>query len=720
MTVDLQSQKQKPYLSWYYELLIQLLAASLIFCLAYFATINVARSDSLFTLLLSQAMIEQGTIKLDAYQSLIDPKYNFDYNYRVEQVNGHYYYFYPIGTSILASPWVWIANQLGWDMTIPAHEFATQNLLSALSCVVIFVLSFRLCRCYLDFTSSLIISLVSILGSTLISTMGSALWSINSFVFIVILALLHLVRYDRKLIANPNPYWLGFLLFAAYLCRPTASLFIGSVFIYLLSKDRWAFIKVALAAFVFLMIYTGFNWLEFGRFLPTYYTPDTHLTNSSWLVGIYGNLLSPSRGLLIFSPFLILVLVGVGVFISYLRHITLFWMSVIWVLLHLFITSANSLWWGGHSFGPRLLTDIMPALILITILVWQKSKQTFTLPTQRFATVGYIFLGSLGIFINSYQGLYNPATDRWNKSPNIDTNPQYLFDWTYPQFLASPTTLETRSLEHQQAQLPLYIPGETIDFQSEKAVFWGWTEPDVNWRWTQDQASNIVFRLANNTIIPNERYVVEILGGAKTDQTVEVVLNDTSVGQFNLEAFTGTPPMPQTLSFDGQVLREDTLNDLGFRLVGGDDQQPSEEMAFVSLKIYPSLEQGAGIYFFEAEFFETGFSQAEKSWRWTDGQQAQIDYPMTIVETDRTYILELTAGALDEQEIQVFVNGTELGGMMFAGFEPQTQQLSLDGTLLISETINKIQFSIPNATSPDGDTRQLGLAFVSVKLNVAE
>ena len=54
----------------------------------------------------------------------------------------------------------------------------------------------------------------------------------------------------------------------------------------------------------------------------------------------------------------------------------------------------------------------------------------------------------ISIFINTYQGLYNPATGKWNNSPNIDEYPDYLFDWKYPQFMATPKLLKERELYH--------------------------------------------------------------------------------------------------------------------------------------------------------------------------------------------------------------------------------------------------------------------------------
>ena len=93
------------------------------------------------------------------------------------------------------------------------------------------------------------------------------------------------------------------------------------------------------------------------------------------------------------------------------------------------IVARNSGWWGGHSFGPRLLTEAVPALVLLTVIVWQALSQKVSWHTRRVFQVSYLALGAAGIWINSVQGLYNYNTARWNSSPDIDRNSAYLVDW---------------------------------------------------------------------------------------------------------------------------------------------------------------------------------------------------------------------------------------------------------------------------------------------------
>ena len=241
-----------------------------------------------------------------------------------------------------------------------------------------------------------------------------------------------------------QPYLLGFLLFAAFICRPTTLAFILPVMVYLLVLDRPTFLKSGLTLMVLMSGFALLSWWQYGQLLPTYYSLERFDRVDGFGRVLYGHLLSPSRGLLIFSPFFILVFTGVLIYFRRLAAYPLFWLSLAWLTLHLVALSRIGHWWGGHAFGPRLLADAIPAVIMLTILLWHVVAPTRTPALLRIAALSYLGLGMLGIFINSYQGLYNPSTLRWNDYPNVDQYPEYVFDWRYPQFLASPKSLEAR------------------------------------------------------------------------------------------------------------------------------------------------------------------------------------------------------------------------------------------------------------------------------------
>lgn len=704
-----------------YDLLILISGVLLVWGVTYFATVEVRNSDFTHSLLVSQAILEQGTVQLDAYKFRVDLAHHLDYNYRIEQVNGHYYYLFPLASSVFSLPVVWVAWLMGLDMAIHDQEYILLKLMAVITSGLVFGLIYALARCYLNPPASLVIALVSVLGSTLISTLGTGLWNMNVTVILICLSLLLLARYDTGWAKTINPFWLGFLLFAAFWARPTVSPFIFGVLVYVFLRQRSIFLKLILTTLSLFLLFVGWCWLTYGQLLPNYYLPSRLAATPNFWEAFYGNALSPARGLFVFSPFLTLVVVGGLLFFHRLKQYDLFWLSLAWFsLYYLAVSRKNEDWWGGHQFGPRLLTDGLPALILITIFLGKAINESVPAWGQRAALAGYLLLGGVAIFINTFQGLYNPSTYLWNKSPNIDNYPEYLFDWRYPQFLATAESLRLRQLEHQQARISPYPLGNTLDFKSQQAVFWNWYEPETDWRWTQGASAWLVFKLDQGVIDPAKQYTLEILGASVQGQTAQVSLNGTEIGKLNLEKFTGTLPQTQTIAFTGALLNENGLNQVQFDLpdLVGQANQPGRTagMAFVWLKIYPFTGQTSGVTYFNSEAFETGFSHAEKNWRWTDNSNAVINYSLGPVAPNQPYVIEITAGALGIQPVEVRLNGQLAGVLTFEGSEPQTLTLPIEDNLLRANNSNKIQFLIPNASIPPGDSRRLGLAFVSLNI----
>jgi len=119
----------------------------------------------------------------------------------------------------------------------------------------------------------------------------------------------------------------------------------------------------------------------------------------------------------------------------------MFWLSLSWFFINLLVVGTKVAYWGGHCYGSRLLTDAIPALVLITFLLWNEISRMPYYRIKNMFIISYILLGILGIFINTNQGLYNTYTVSWNPKTNIDKNLQFLSDWRFPQFLVDKNML---------------------------------------------------------------------------------------------------------------------------------------------------------------------------------------------------------------------------------------------------------------------------------------
>ncbi|MCB0012617.1 MAG: hypothetical protein KDE34_11970, partial [Anaerolineales bacterium] len=171
--------------------LLLLAAALAIFWLSFRAPVAKANSDPRLSLLVSLAIIEQGSVRLDAYEFSSQPPLSDPDNARVlVRRNGHIYYAFPLGTSLVAVPPVWLARLSGRDLTIVAEQNRIQNGLAAISTALIFWLIYQLGRNYLPWSQSYGLALLLTLGSMVASTLATALWSHHLTAAAMLLALL--------------------------------------------------------------------------------------------------------------------------------------------------------------------------------------------------------------------------------------------------------------------------------------------------------------------------------------------------------------------------------------------------------------------------------------------------------------------------------------------------------------------------------------------------
>lgn len=425
------------------------------FVLTHRAPVDASFSDPLDTLLTSQALVEHGTIQLDHY--VLDERYL--YNPIQPAANGHSYSYFPLGASVVAVPAVWLARLRGEDMIYAADNRALQNVLSSWTVVVCTLLIFALCRFYLPMTWAFGVTGAFVFGTSVASTLGTAYWSANAALVLGLALVLLLAMSDRRGVGPRTEALLGALLFLAYLCRPTMALLVPATGLYLVV--RWRRLPVVFATTLACLgaLFVAFSWREFGLVLPPYYQPS-RLGSTQFWPALYGQLLSPSRGVLVATPYFVLTLVGFAVCWRTLLRDRLVAFCATWLLLHWLAISSFPHWWGGWSFGNRLFTDALPAAFLLTVLVARTARETLPGRALSVAVTVSLALGAVSVFIHSHQGLYNPYTMMWNDG--IDSDEARVFDWHFPQFLATAITLQRHAREHALLAMDPYVLGTEI------------------------------------------------------------------------------------------------------------------------------------------------------------------------------------------------------------------------------------------------------------------
>ncbi len=276
------------------------------------------------------------------------------------------------------------------------------------------------------------------------------------------------------------------------------------------------------------------------------------------------------------------------------------------------------------------------------------------------------------------------------------------------------TTLWRRTLDDE----PLAAPAE-ITAASDPTRFTGWYEAEDEWRWANALAPTITFPIDPKSDRP---YVLAISGGAATPVGVELELNGDVVSAARFTDFI--PRDHRSLIQPEQLIAggENTL-----RLLIAPDRPTAKapnalegetralSFGLRSLRLAPLRFPSAAILHVDDDYFLEGFSIAEERLRWTSGPVARLAYPLRRIEPDGYYNLRLEAGAFERQTVGVRVGGERIADWIFEGLEPQTRSVRLDVEQLTSGT-NLVEFHLPDARSPEGDPRQLGLAFISLRI----
>jgi hypothetical protein len=162
--------------------------------------------------------------------------------------------------------------------------------------------------------------------------------------------------------------------------------------------------------------------------------------------GLPGTLLSPNRGLFVFSPWVALALALAPASVGRLAPGSLVRWLLLALLPYLCVLSKYAVWWGGGSFGPRYWTDAFPlfGVLLACGLDWAWDRSRALVALFALTILASVLVHAIGAFCY-------PST--WNFSPtDIDLDHGRLWDWR-------DTELSRCLKESLQGPVPLRLPG---------------------------------------------------------------------------------------------------------------------------------------------------------------------------------------------------------------------------------------------------------------------
>ena len=267
------------------------------------------------------SVVKEGNTDLDEYENLI-AKYN---QYAVQNINGHVYYYFPIGSSVLAVPFVFSIDKAS-NIIFQAdlNDYLSQNLAldqfeHRLAMIQMFIASL-----YVALTTVFVYLIGELLFKRKLHSLFLALifafctsaWSMASIELnqhgpsmLMLTIALYLILSSKR-----RP---GLIQFASiplafsYVIRPTNSLSILLLTVFVFIQYRKYFVSYILWSLLIAVPFFIYNLKIYGTVLSPYYSPQRVGSSPTFLEALAGNLVSPGRGLFIYSPILLLSILGI-------------------------------------------------------------------------------------------------------------------------------------------------------------------------------------------------------------------------------------------------------------------------------------------------------------------------------------------------------------------------------------------------------------------------
>lgn len=427
------------------------------FAIFVLSPISQVTLDPLYSILVSQSILKHGTPALDGISiralKVSDLPAHRDLTigccfYQLIKIDNHVLYSGPQGTPLLSLPFVALLNAAGISaLDSTGHyqypgEAGIQKIVSSLLMAGATCLFFTTACELLPWSWSLAIATGAAFGTQIWSTATRALWSHTWEVFLGACLVLMLLKREQRSKRYQAPI-LATLVSWLYFVRPTGAIVVVAVSILLFYSNRDEFLGYAATGLFWLGGFLVYSWIFFGQLVPDYYLQGSKLNVAGWLSAAAGCLFSPSRGLFVFVPSILVVIYVVVRHRRALLARRLVCVAGGIICAQLIMVAGYPKWWGGYCYGPRLFTDLIPWFVLLAILGFRAYLDDMakvpksvnrSLSSQVGMAIAFL-LTFISIVINGY-GAFSAQTQLWNSRVDVDVHPDRIWDWESPQFLA--------------------------------------------------------------------------------------------------------------------------------------------------------------------------------------------------------------------------------------------------------------------------------------------
>lgn len=379
-----------------------------------------------------------------------------------------YLSFYPMGASLYALPIYFLSELLGFSPLehIDALEKVSASSAVALSAVFLFLSLSMLTEEGWAYLITFIYAFCT--SSWSVSSQG--LWQHGPSQLSLAASLFFLLK------GKGNPRYLipaGATVAFSLFCRPTngiALFFILIYFVVFKREDLPYFLLLSVPLLLLLFLY---NYTHYGNLVGGYHGLVTHpyFWRGSFLKTLLALLISPSRGLFFYSPIMVFSCIG-GIFlIKGAKDNPLFLCLSVIPLGYLLVFSHYTVWWGGGSFGPRLLSDPLPFFSFMLVPIVERPRW------KRIFKVSLFFLIPYSLFVH-FLGAFSHLPHAWNETMEMNENTLWSLKngpivWSVAAFLS-------RGLPSEQGISPKNWKAQA-NFTQEDAPLAFDRDPDTWW-----------------------------------------------------------------------------------------------------------------------------------------------------------------------------------------------------------------------------------------------
>jgi hypothetical protein len=218
---------------------------------------------------------------------------------------------------------------------------------------------------------------------------------------------------------------------AAFLIRPTNLALLPAVLVGLwfakatLTQRLRNFARTLALPLAGGLLLAGYNLYVFQRLSGGYAMAVLH---GSILSGLAGLFLSPGRGLLIYTPVALFAWCAFlpGASAARRQHSPLVITAVVFIILESLVISRSAIWWGGYCWGPRLLSELIPPLMVLMAIGVPAIDRPW--PRRAFAALALysVLIQAVGVFFypnGHWDGTPQPVDAVNGRLWNLRDNP---------------------------------------------------------------------------------------------------------------------------------------------------------------------------------------------------------------------------------------------------------------------------------------------------------